>query len=96
MLHDRVLLQREGDGGERHSGGGLLISATASLGKRLSWADVLAVGQHVRQVSLGDPVLCDPNEEAEVELDGTSYVLLREWDLHAVGAARSDAGATGL
>lgn len=96
MLHDRVLLRREGDGGERHSGGGLLIPATASLGKRLSWADVVAVGQHVRQVTLGDRVLFDPSEQAEVELEGTSYVLLRERDLHAVGAARSDTGATGL
>ena len=96
MLHDRVLLRREGDGGERQSGGGLLIPATASLGKRLSWADVVAVGQHVRQVSLGDRVLFDPSDEAEVELDGAGYVLLRERDLHAVGAARSDTGATGL
>lgn len=96
MLHDRVLLRREENGGERHTGGGLLIPATASLGKRLSWADVVAIGQHVRQVTLGDRVLFDPTEEAEVELDGRSYVLLRERDVHAVGAARSEAGATGL
>ncbi len=96
MLHDRVLLRAVGEGGERHSGGGLLIPATASLGKRLAWADVVAIGQHVRQVGLGDRVLFDPAEEAEVELDGASYLLLRERDLHAVGAARSETGATGL
>ena len=50
----------------------------------------------MRQVTLGDRVLFDPSEEAEVELEGTSYALLRERDLHAVGAARSDTGATGL
>lgn len=96
MLHDRVLLRREGEDGERQTGGGLLIPATASLGKRLAWADVVATGQHVRQVKLGDRVLFDPSEEAVVELDGRSYVLLRERDLHAVGAARNEPGATGL
>lgn len=96
MLHDRVLLRREGEDGERQTGGGLLIPATASLGKRLSWAEVVATGQHVRAVKLGDRVLFDPTDEAVVELDGRSYVLLRERDLHAVGAARSEPRATGL
>ena len=57
---------------------------------------VVATGQHVRHVKLGDRVLFDPSEEAVVELDGRSYVLLRERDLHAVGAARNEPGATGL
>lgn len=95
MLHDRVLLRRDGEEGERQTGGGLLIPATASLGKRLAWAQVVAVGQHVRQVALGDRALFDPEQEALVELDGRSYVLLRERDLHAVSAP-ADAGATGL
>lgn len=95
MLHDRVLLQHE-TAGERQTGGGLLIPATASLGKRLVWAKVVAIGQHVRQVTLGDQVLFDPAERAEVELDGTVYVLLRERDLHAIGAPRVEPGETGL
>lgn len=95
MLHDRVLLRSDGEDGERQTGGGLLIPATASLGKRLAWAEVVATGQHVRQVGLGDRVLFDPSDEALVELDGRSYVLLRERDLHAVSAP-AESRATGL
>lgn len=96
MLHDRVLLHHEDPGAERQTGGGLLIPATASLGKRLRWATVVATGQHVRQVELGDRALYDPAEQADVELDGTTYVLLRERDLHAVGAPTGEVDQTGL
>lgn len=96
MLHDRLLVKADGDGGERRSGGGIVIPATAAMGKRLAWAEVVAVGQHVRQVQLGDRVLYDPEERAEVELQSRQYVLLRERDLHAVAAERVDDGATGL
>jgi len=54
------------------------------------------VGQHVRQVQLGDRVLFDPEDRAEVELSGQDYVLLRERDLHAVAAPRVEGGQTGL
>lgn len=91
MLHDRVLLSDEGENGERQTGGGLIIPATAQLGKRLAWAVVVAVGANVRQVRLGDRVLYDPTERAEVELDGREYVLLRERDLHAVSTPENDA-----
>ncbi len=96
MLHDRVLLSQEGEGGERQTGNGLLIPATASLGKRLHWATVRAIGQHVRQVELGDRVLFDPAERAEVELDGKAFVLLRERDLHAVDSQTAPSDQTGL
>lgn len=96
MLHDRVLLSQEGEGGERRTGNGLLIPATASLGKRLHWATVRAIGQHVRQVELGDRVLYDPSERADVELDGRPYVLLRERDLHAVDSRGPQPDQTGL
>jgi chaperonin GroES len=96
MLHDRVLVSTDDEGGERRSGGGIVIPATASVGKRLAWARVVAVGQHVRQVQLGDRVLFDPEDRAEVELQGGDYVLLRERDLHAVAAPRVDDGQTGL
>jgi chaperonin GroES len=96
MLHDRVLVSQEGEQGERRSGGGIVIPATASVGKRLAWAAVVAVGQNVRQVELGDRVLFDPADKAEVELGGRDYVLLRERDIHAVAAERVQAGRTGL
>ena len=96
MLHDRVLVSTDSEGGERRSGGGIVIPATAAVGKRLAWARVVAVGQHVRQVKLGDRVLFDPEDRAEVELQGNEYVLLRERDLHAVAAPRVEDGQTGL
>lgn len=96
MLHDRVLVSLEGEQGERRSGGGIVIPATASVGKRLSWARVVAIGSTVRQVQLDDRVLFDPEERAEVELGSKDYVLLRERDLHAVAAERVPAAGTGL
>jgi len=95
MLHDRVLVSPD-EQGERSTGAGLLIPATASLGKRLAWAEVVAVGQHVRQVQVDDRVLFDPEDRSEVELQGKGYVLLRERDIHAVAAPRVEAGQTGL
>jgi chaperonin GroES len=47
-------------------------------------------------VQVGDRVLFDPDDRAEVELQGQDYVLLRERDLHAVAAPRADDGQTGL
>ena len=82
--------------GERQTGHGLVIPATASIGKRLAWAAVVATGQHVRQVQIGDRVLYDPEDRAEVELHSKGYVLLRERDIHAVAAPRVEADPTGL
>jgi len=96
MLHDRVLVKTEAGEGERRSGAGILIPATAQMGKRLAWAEVVAVGQHVRSVVIGDRVLFDPEERSEVEVRGTDYVLLRERDVHAVAAERLDDGSPGL
>lgn len=96
MLHDRVLVSSAEDGGERRSSAGIVIPATAAVGKRLSWAKVVATGQHVRQVQLGDRVLFDPEERGEVELQGRDYLLLRERDIHAVAAPRVSDGQTGL
>ena len=96
MLHDRVLVTLDADAGERRSTAGIVIPATARMGKRLAWAEVVAVGTNVRSVQLGDRVLFDPEERAEVELQGSDYVLLRERDIHAVAAERLDDGQTGL
>ena len=95
MLHDRVLVSMENEG-ERRSGGGIVIPATASVGKRLAWATVVAVGASVRQVKVDDRVLFDPEDRAEVEIQSHDYVLLRERDLHAVAAPRVQDGQTGL
>ena len=84
MLHDRILVSLEGEPGERKSGGGILIPATASIGKRLVWAHVVATGPHVRQVCVDDRVLFDPEDRAEVEfvaryrIGGGSVVRMRE------------------
>ncbi|WP_052385443.1 GroES family chaperonin [Streptomyces sp. NRRL F-2890] len=88
MLHDRILVRADGEGGERRSSGGIVIPATAQVGRRLDWAEVVAVGQNVRTVEVGDRVLYDPEERAEVEVRGVAYILMRERDLHAVAAER--------
>nr|WP_203599329.1 co-chaperone GroES [Streptomyces sp. SID10853] len=96
MLHDRVLVKSDSPEGERRSGGGILIPATAAVGKRLAWAEVVAVGQNVRTVVPGDRVLYDPEDRAEVEVRGVPYILMRERDLHAVASERVSDDSTGL
>jgi chaperonin GroES len=96
MLHDRVLVSLEGEKGERRSGGGIVIPATASVGRRLAWGRVVAVGHNVRQVEVDDRVLFDPEDRAEVEVQAKEYIVLRERDIHAVAAERVSDGQTGL
>jgi chaperonin GroES len=96
MLHDRVLVSTEGESGERRSGGGILIPATAAMGRRLAWGTVVAAGTSVRMVKVDDRVLFDPQDRAEVEVRGKDYLLLRERELHAVAAERLSDGHTGL
>ena len=95
MLHDRVLVRLEGEG-ERRSSAGIVIPATASVGKRLSWATAVSIGPNVRSIVVGDRVLFDPEDRSEVELHGRDYVLLREKDVHAVAASRVEPDGTGL
>jgi chaperonin GroES len=96
LLHDRVLVRLDGSEGERRSAAGIVIPATASVGRRLSWATAVGVGPHVRSIVVGDRVLFDPDARAEVELQGRQYVLLRERDVHAVAAPRVEPDGTGL
>lgn len=97
MLQDRVLVALDDDAGERRSTAGIVIPATATMGKRLAWAEVVATGANVRIVQVADRVLFDPEDRAEVELHGNTYVLLRERDIHAVAAERvEDVAAPGL
>jgi chaperonin GroES len=96
MLNDRVLVDMGGPEGERRSTGGILIPATAQMGKRLVWAEVVAVGPNVRAMEPGDQVLFNPEDRYEVEVRGNDYVILRERDVHAVAAERLAEGSTGL
>jgi chaperonin GroES len=96
LLHDRVLVSADGAAGERTSTGGIVIPATAEVGKRLVWAEVVGVGQNVRTFEVGDRVLFDPDVRAEVEMAGRTYILLRERDVHAVASKRINEPGTGL
>ena len=96
MLNDRIMVNIEGAEGERKSSGGILIPATAQVGKRLAWAEVIALGPNVRTMELGDHVLFNPEDRYEVEVQGSDYIILRERDIHAVAATRLEEGSTGL
>jgi chaperonin GroES len=97
MLHDRILVEIDREAGERRSSGGIVIPATAAMGgRRLAWSKVVACGPHARAVEIGDRVLFDPEDKAEVEVNGEMYVVMRERDVHAVAADRLGDSATGL
>jgi chaperonin GroES len=95
LLHDRLLVREDADS-ERRSAAGIVIPATAQMGRRLHWAAAVGVGPLVRSVENGDRVLFDPEDKAEVEIQGSTYILLRERDIHAVAAKRVDNDGTGL
>ncbi len=95
MLHDRVLVRMPSNDGERRSPGGIVIPATAQVARRLSWGDVLGVGNNVRNVKVGDRVLFNSEEQLEVEIQGDAYLVMRERDIHAVASERTEHG-TGL
>jgi chaperonin GroES len=95
MTADRVLVLPSDDAGDRKSRGGILIPATANLNRRLTWAEVVAVGPTVRNLEDGDQVLFAPDAGFEVEIRGDEYLILRERDVHAVASVRED-GQTGL
>ena len=96
MLNDRIMVRIGPAEGERRSSGGILIPATAQVGKRLTWAEVIAVGPNVRSMEAGDKVLFNPEDRYEVEVRGVDYIILRERDVHAVAAERLEEGSTGL
>jgi chaperonin GroES len=96
LLHDRILVREDADSKERRSLGGIVIPVTAQVGRRLSWAKVVAVGPNVRSVEIGDDVLFEPEDRGNVDLQGIDYVLLRERDVHAVAAKTDSDSGTGL
>ncbi|MCP2250749.1 GroES family chaperonin [Lentzea rhizosphaerae] len=95
MLYDRVMVRISPEDGERRSSGGIVIPATAQMAKRLAWGDVFGVGTSVRHVKVGDRVLFNPEDQLEVEVQGTTYLVMKERDLHAVASELTEHG-TGL
>jgi chaperonin GroES len=95
MLHDRILVARRKEDGDRRSTGGILIPATAQVAKRLVWGEARGIGASVRQVKIGDQVLFSPEDQHEVEVHGEDLIILRERDVHAVAAERIEE-STGL
>jgi chaperonin GroES len=95
MLHDRVMVKVVDGTGERRSSAGIVIPATAEVAKRLIWGEVCGVGQHVRTVKVGDRVLFGRDDQYEIEVQGQTYLVLRERELHAVATDRAEHG-TGL
>jgi chaperonin GroES len=96
MMNDRILVSLEASEGERRSTGGILIPATAQVGRRLTWAEVIAVGPNVRSMEIHDQVLFNPEDRYEVDVRGSEYIILRERDVHAVASERLTEGSTGL
>jgi len=95
VLFDRVLVKLTDAEGERRSRAGILIPATAQLTRRLSWAETVAIGPHVRAIKVGDNVLFNPEDRFEVEMSGEEFIILRERDIHAIASDHLDSG-TGL
>lgn len=95
MLHDRVLVRQSDEEGERRSSGGIVIPATAEVAQRLTWGDVLGIGNNVRHVKVGSRVLFNPEDQMEVEIHGESHLVIRERDIHAVATEETEHG-TGL
>jgi chaperonin GroES len=95
MLHDRVMVRVEEEPSERRSSGGIVIPSTVTQNNRLVWGEVCGVGHHVRTVKVGDRVLFGRDEQYEVEVQGSTYLVMRERELHAVATERTEHG-TGL
>ena len=54
-----------------------------------------ASGAHVRTVKVGDRVLFAQDDQFEVDVQGATYLIMRERELHAVATERTEHG-TGL
>ena len=91
MLHDRVMVILEASG-ERRSSAGIVIPATAQVAKRLVWGEVFGgrAERPLRQGRRPRPVRRD--DQYEVEVQGTRYLVLRERELHAVATERTEHG----
>ncbi|MEX1163340.1 MAG: co-chaperone GroES [Nitriliruptor sp.] len=96
VLGDRVLVAPPGDA-ERRTKAGILIPATArSVDRKGIWGATVAVGPHVRHVTVGADVLYLPEDAIEVDVQGDAYLIVRERDVHAVGTSDAADTSTGL
>ena len=95
VLGDHVLVAPP-DSAERQSKAGILIPATAkSVDRKGIWGEVRGVGMHVRHVQMDDEVLYLPEDAIEVDVQGDTFLIVRERDIHATASTREDS-ATGL
>jgi co-chaperonin GroES (HSP10) len=62
----------------------------ATRGDLRSGAGRCSAACPVRDVTLGDRVLLVRDDQHEVDVDGATYLVLRERELHAVATERSD------
>ena len=99
-LHDRVIVKRLEE--EKKTASGIVIPDTAA--EKPDQGEVTAVGKGKRtdegelvplEVKVGDRVLFGKDDQYEVEVQGATYLVMRERELHAVASERTEHG-TGL
>lgn len=70
--------------GETKSAGGIIIPASANSEKdRTKWAEVMLIGNEVKNIKEGDVVLYDMYSATGINIDGADYIIVREEDLVA-------------
>ncbi len=88
-LHDRILVKRLDEGEQRQ--GGIIIPDTAK--EKPQQAEVMAVGNGKLldsgerasiEVKAGDRILFGKYSGAEIKIDGTEYLILREDEILGV------------
>ena len=91
MLHDRLLVEVDGEAGERRSTGGIVIPDSAT--EKPIKGEVVAVGAgkaldngstRTPSVKVGDKVLFGKYAGTEVKLDGTEFLVVKEDDILAI------------
>ena len=99
LLHDRVLVRVDDGEGDRRSSGGILIPATAAVGRRLMWARAVATGPNVRTIEVIPARLTGDDIPAVLEVRGEVFMRLEDFaTLNAglVAAGREELTGLGL
>ncbi len=84
-LGDRVVIKPIEEEGERTSGGGIIIPATASKEKPQT-GKVIAIGtdeEVVKSLNVGDMVIYAKYGGTEISLDNEDYIILEFGDIKA-------------